>query len=910
MDTPVTLGVVTTDRGLVIRGWNDWLTAATGESEAGAVGRPLIDFVSTGRADFYRALLTDVIENGTPRVLAPAFHHYLIECAPRTPSEHFAHMQQRVTIAPLRSDAEVVGVLITLEDVTDRLDRERRMTAQLRTSAEDPPAAALTGTLASDDWQLRRQAVRRLKQVASVDEVRHLLATLERDHHDLNVLNSALRVLIAAGRTVVAPLVALLASGEPNVRMHASLALGELRSVEAVPALIAALDDVNENVRFHAIEALGRIGASDAVDALARVATSGNFFLAFAAIEALSRTDDSRVAPLIASLLQDEGLRPAAVATLASVGDEDSVTALCEVLNESGDAGPIATSLVAIHHRYEETLKAGSVVVAIVCDAINEAGLRKLDAASRQPSTDRAGVAEVLSWLGPRATDALLSLVGEAGFEAVVTAGIREIGDGAVDQLLPLLVRDQPAVRRAAAALLGELGDRRAIEPLIAALDDVDDTVVAAAAGAAAALGDPAALAALFSLLSHPGANVRHAAVAAINSLGADGTAGLVGEALQHPRAPVREAALRIAGYFGFPEHTAAIRDALDDPIEDVRRAAIEQLPVLEDGQAQRRLIDALETETPRNRAAAAHALRLADDPRAGAPLVKALADPDAWVRYFAAASLASHPGAPGAAVRLAALATRDAATHVRIAAVTTLGVVNGPAAIEIADRLFDDPDDDLAAAAVAAVAAVESPEADDRFARAAQSSRPLLQVAAVRASARRPTIESIELLAWAARIADPPALHRDAISGLCAIVEAPDRPIVRRNAVEALLELAADSTHRDAVISAIGTLPDAAVSDVASGLSASRVPARLATVDALAAMRNPRASRELARALRDEDAAVRAASVAAFGKLGTPSVARIIAAMRRTDADPNVRHRAAQACERHGWQVGVVPRA
>jgi HEAT repeat protein len=73
--------------------------------------------------------------------------------------------------------------------------------------------------------------------------------------------------------------------------------------------------------------------------------------------------------------------------------------------------------------------------------------------------------------------------------------------------------------------------------------------------------------------------------------------------------------------------------------------------------------------------------------------------------------------------------------------------------------------------------------------------------------------------------------------------------------------------------------------------------------------MRNPRASRELARALRDEDAAVRAAAVGAFGKLGTLSVSRTIAAMRRTDADPNVRNRAAQVCDRHGWIAGPVPR-
>jgi HEAT repeat protein len=69
--------------------------------------------------------------------------------------------------------------------------------------------------------------------------------------------------------------------------------------------------------------------------------------------------------------------------------------------------------------------------------------------------------------------------------------------------------------------------------------------------------------------------------------------------------------------------------------------------------------------------------------------------------------------------------------------------------------------------------------------------------------------------------------------------------------------------------------------------------------------MRHPRASSELARALRDEDASVRSAAIAGFAKLGTPSVGRTIAAMRQGDPDEGVRHRAGLACIRHGWVTG-----
>jgi len=909
MNTPATLGVVTTDRGLVIRGWNEWLTTATGVTEAGVVGRPLTDFVADGRADFYRELLADVIANGTPRVLAPAFHHYLIECAPRQPSSHFDRMQQRVTVAPLRNNAEVVGVLITLEDVTERLDQEREIGSKL-TAATPPPAAVLTTTLTSDDWRLRQRAISELKRIASVDEIRHLFETLQRDHHDLNVLNSALRVLIAAGRTVVEPLVALLSSGEPNVRMHAALALGELRAIEAVPGLIAALEDGNDNVRFHAIEALGRIGAADAVDALATVASSGDFFLAFAAVDALSKTDDPRVAPLIQSLLSDETLRPAAIATLAAIGDEDCVPALCALL-ETGEPRAAAAALVAIHRRYEDPLGAGSVVVSIARESIGAAGLGQLSAAASTASPDRQAVVEVLAWLGPRAIDPLIALVGEPDIAPVVETGLVAIGDAAVDRLLPLLQRDQPATRAAAAALLGQVGDGRVVAALVKAFDDVDETVVCAALASLASFGDRHTLDDVFALLSHPSTTVRHAAVAAIHSIGASGTQSKVSRALSDENSAVREAALRIAGYFGFAECTAAIRAALADPVEDVRRAAIEQLPLLDDAGATGCLLEALTNETARNRAAAAHALRLVDDRRADAALVNALADGDAWVRYFAAASLGEHPAAPGATAALAKLARRDPAPHVRIAAITALsGMDDGTATAAAAGELIASDDDELAAAAVTAVGAVRGIESTSLLAAAAQSPRPPIQRAAILALGKRPTADSIELLSWAARAADPPVVQNDAIAGLCAIVASPEHPPLRRAAVEALFELAVDSSHRDAVIAAMAALTEEAVPDVASGLSSTRAVIRLATIDALAAMRKPRASRELARALRDEDPAVRAASVAAFARLGTPAVARTIAAMRRTDSDANVRHRAAQACERHGWNVGPVARA
>src|SRR5688572_28541071 len=413
MNTAPTLGVITTDRQLVIRGWNEWVAGATGVPETSASGRPLMEFVAAERTDFYRELFAEVIDRGTARVLAPAFHKYLIACPTRVPSEQFSQMQQRVTVAPLTTDAGTVGIMITIEDVTERLDRERGSAAVIQHPGERTHHTE--AALASEDWRVRGAAVRHLTRSASVDEVRHLFGTLQRDHRDLNVLNSALRVLIGAGRTVVEPLVAMLSDREPNLRMHAALALGELHAHEAAPVLVTALDDPDENVRFHAIEALGRIGAAESIDHLSKIAASDNFFLAFAAIEALSKADDARVAPLMVTLLDQEMLRPPAIETLAAIGDDDCVPALARALNAPGaDAGPIAAALARIHSRYDDGLGDGSFIVESAARAVNADGCACLAAASTRNGPHRTAVVTVLGWLGRPALEALVALVGDS----------------------------------------------------------------------------------------------------------------------------------------------------------------------------------------------------------------------------------------------------------------------------------------------------------------------------------------------------------------------------------------------------------------------------------------------------------------------------------------------------------------
>ena len=119
------IGIFTTDRDLIVKVWDEWLVRATGIAKDEARGQLLTRLCPSIETRGLLGRFQRVLDEGVVEVLAPAFHHYLIPCAPSPASKHFEHMQQRVTIAPLREEDLIVGLIASIEDVTPRLDRER-----------------------------------------------------------------------------------------------------------------------------------------------------------------------------------------------------------------------------------------------------------------------------------------------------------------------------------------------------------------------------------------------------------------------------------------------------------------------------------------------------------------------------------------------------------------------------------------------------------------------------------------------------------------------------------------------------------------------------------------------------------------------------------------------------------------
>src|SRR5215217_6190264 len=121
------IGVFTTDASLVIQVWDAALARMTGIPADAAAGKPLAELLPHLEGGRLLTRFRSVLKEGVVEVLAPAFHHYLIPCPPSAPSDRFDRMRQRVTIAPLCEGERVVGTLVTIEDVTARIERERAL---------------------------------------------------------------------------------------------------------------------------------------------------------------------------------------------------------------------------------------------------------------------------------------------------------------------------------------------------------------------------------------------------------------------------------------------------------------------------------------------------------------------------------------------------------------------------------------------------------------------------------------------------------------------------------------------------------------------------------------------------------------------------------------------------------------
>jgi HEAT repeat protein len=266
---------------------------------------------------------------------------------------------------------------------------------------------------------------------------------------------------VRVGRRAVDPLIAKLQDPVPLVRQRAAEALGLLKDRSAVGPLVRALLDAGCGVRAQAAEALGQIRSVRALAPLTAALADPEAFVRRKAVAALGALRDPEAAAALGRRLSadpDEAVRLGAAQALARLEGEEARRLLLEALNDPGQ--PRAVVL-----RVNELLGRGER------DLVVDVHLANL---TRPPGDGL--LRSVARWVRPggrklnaRAHDL------EVRKRQNAAESLGELGDGrAVGPLLQVLQdrREESEVRAVAATALGKLGDLRAVEALLRAATD------------------------------------------------------------------------------------------------------------------------------------------------------------------------------------------------------------------------------------------------------------------------------------------------------------------------------------------------------------------------------------------------------------------------------------------------------
>jgi HEAT repeat protein len=152
---------------------------------------------------------------------------------------------------------------------------------------------------------------------------------------------------------------------------------------------------------------------------------------------------------------------------------------------------------------------------------------------------------------------------------------LRQLGEPAVPPLIAALADNSDGKRQQRAAhILGQMRDSRAVDPMIAALQDDDAPVREEAVIALRTLGDPRALPPLFALLASGDEGLRTKIAWVLGDFGGDAVVDALLAHLDDPEPQVRRGVVWSLGKLSGERVVEALNHALNDPDGDVKHFA------------------------------------------------------------------------------------------------------------------------------------------------------------------------------------------------------------------------------------------------------------------------------------------------------------------------------------------------
>ena len=223
-------GLFTTDAALRIRSWNQWLVTTTGLGRTEVIGRPLFEafpsLVDRGMDQYYSDAL-----GGKVTVLSRSFHRYILPSA-----NGREQMPQSGRIAPLALGDQIIGTVTTIEDVSERMARERELRGQIAT-AERARRTAEAASRAKDEFLATLSHEIRTPLNAVLGWTRILLARRDPDPETVRRAVEVIDRNASAQLTLITDMLDMARIVSGKVRL-------ELNEIDLAKVVMAAIDVV------------------------------------------------------------------------------------------------------------------------------------------------------------------------------------------------------------------------------------------------------------------------------------------------------------------------------------------------------------------------------------------------------------------------------------------------------------------------------------------------------------------------------------------------------------------------------------------------------------------------------------------------------------------------------------------
>ena len=332
----------------------------------------------------------------------------------------------------IRKQNSISGLLVL--SLAEAVEKRPELLTELVARADAGVVQALLAAEKCYQPNARAAAAQLMKKLGNTNAVAELLQQATH-HNDPTIEKEAVRYLGAMQKPEFIPTfegVLTKTENAPEVAYKAITALEQLASSGAtentaiVPALQLSLKNNSAQVRMHAAKLLGRIQTETAVPDLIRLLSDPNSYVKNTAIDALNRIGDPATAPLLEVL---------ATKARNLIPDEDT--------GFTADYQYIASAY------------------------IDESWMKKYRIATQAATIQTLGLLK-----SEEAVQPLIKELANEELQSQALAALVEMRGAAVPLMLDALKNGANETRIRIADALGTIGDRRAIEPLIAALND------------------------------------------------------------------------------------------------------------------------------------------------------------------------------------------------------------------------------------------------------------------------------------------------------------------------------------------------------------------------------------------------------------------------------------------------------